>query len=60
MSKLEVEYTVKVKQYINWPEDELINLNYENLMCNLEVADGIVMDYEDISSIKKDGEDYDL
>lgn len=61
MATLEVEYTVKVKQTIHWPDDELDNLNYDNLMVNLDPAiANDIGEPEEISNVKKNGEQYEL
>ena len=60
MAILKVKYTVEVEQTIEWPDDELDNLNYDNLMCNLDVDNKDDHTYEDIKSITKNGKRFDF
>jgi len=39
MAKVTVEFTAKFRQTIDWPDDELADLNYENLSINVNHAD---------------------
>jgi len=58
MAKVIVEYTVKIKQTLDWPDDELGDFNYENLEANLEpTIDDVQSDY-DISSVILNGEQH--
>ncbi len=58
MAELRVEYTVKLVEFIDWPDDELNNLNYENLKCNLNINNSSECEYEDITHIEKDDEEF--
>lgn len=55
MARLKVRYTVSVEEYIDWPDDELENLNYENLLCNCDVDNAHDKEVHNIESIAKDG-----
>ena len=57
MAKVEVEYTVKIKQTINWPDDEMGDFTYDNLCCNLDVDEGsFEHGTEDITNVTVDGQ----
>ncbi len=58
MAKLRVKYTMIVEQDIDWPDDELGDLNYENLMINLDHDDAHEWQVDDIQEITKNGEDF--
>lgn len=55
---LSVRYTMTVEQDIDWPDDELEDLNYENLMINLDQDEAHEWQIDDIQEITKDGEDF--
>ena len=56
---LDIEYTVIATQRINWPDDEADNLDYDNLMVQLE-PENATLSVEDILTVEKDGENIDL
>ena len=56
MATVIVEYTVTIKQTLHWPDDELINFDYDNLTANLEPSLDDVADEYDIASVKLNGE----
>jgi len=58
MAKLRVVYTVQHVEYIEWPDDEMDALDYDNLMCNLDPNEAKFKDVDDIVDIKKDGEEF--
>ena len=58
MAKLRVEYEVKLVQFIDWPDDELKDLNYENLHSNMDMNKSSECEYGDISHIEKDDEEF--
>ena len=58
MAKLRVEYEVKLVQFIDWPDDELNDLNYENLHCNLDMNKSQECEYGDITHIEKNDEEF--
>jgi len=37
MAKISVRYTVVVYEDIDWPDDELEDLTYDNLLINLDI-----------------------
>jgi hypothetical protein len=45
-------------QYIDWPENEIADLNYENLHCNLDMDKSSECEYGDITHIEKDGKEF--
>jgi hypothetical protein len=57
VAQIEVEFVVKKKQVIDWPDDELENLNYDNLHCNIDEDEAQVIEVGDITSIRKDSGD---
>jgi len=58
MATLRVKYTMTVEQDIDWPDDELDDLNHENLMCNLDQDDAHEWQIDDIVEMTKDGEEF--
>jgi len=58
MPTLKVKYTMTVEQEIEWPEDEMDDLNYENLMINLDQDQAHEWQIDDIVEIEKDGEEF--
>ncbi len=61
MAKVIIEFTVKFKQTLDWPDGELCEFTYDNLLCNLEPSeDDITDDDFDISSVKLNGKEYDF
>jgi hypothetical protein len=58
MAKLRVVYTVQHIEYIEWPDDELEHLDYDNLICNLDFDNAKFRDFDDVINIKKDGEEF--
>ncbi len=58
MAKVIVEYMVKMKQTLHWPDDELKDFNYENLQVNLEPSVDDVAGDCDISSVKLNGQEH--
>ena len=54
MAEIKVKYTVIIEEVIDWPDDELENLTYDNLLLNCEVDNARSVDYDDIIEIKKD------
>ena len=39
--KLLVKYTVTLEQTVDWPDDELEDFSYENLLCNLDIDESL-------------------
>ena len=58
MAKLRVEYIVTLVEFIEWPDDEIQNLNYENLTSNLDMDKSSECTYGDIVHLEKDGEEF--
>lgn len=58
MAILRVKYTMIVEQDIDWPDDELCDLNYENLIINLDQDEAHEWQINYIEEMKKDGEDF--
>lgn len=56
--KVIVEYEVKIRESIDWPDDEIQEFTYENLEANLEPSSENICHIENISSILVDGEEY--
>jgi len=59
MPKLTVKYTVEYTETIDWPEDEVDALNFDNLACNLNPEESACGDV-DISSVLENGLEYDF
>lgn len=51
--KLKVTYIATMTQIIDWPDDELYDLNYDNLLVNLEPEESRLNDTDEIIDIKK-------
>ena len=60
MAKFRVKYTMVIEQDIEWPDDELDGLNYDNMLLNCDVDEAHEKQYDDIIEITKDGVDYDF
>lgn len=60
MATFRVKYTMVVEQDIEWPDDELEDVNYDNILTNCEIDEAHEYQYEDIIKIQKDGEDYEF
>ena len=58
MAKLTVRYNVVVYQTIDWPDDELENLTYDNLLCNLDINESSEHEIEDITAMQKNDEEF--
>lgn len=58
MATLRVKYTMTVEQDIDWPDDEMDDLNHENLMCNLDQDEAHEWQIDDIVEMTKDGEEF--
>ena len=58
MAKLRVKFNVEVTQYIDWPDNELNELTYENLECNLDMDKSTRFEHGDIVDIQKNGEEF--
>lgn len=57
MAKILVKYTARVVELIDWPDDEMVDFNEENLELNIEKLDGNIKDFtfEEILSVKVNG-----
>lgn len=60
MAKFTVKYTMEFTQEIDWPDDELDNLNYDLMLYNLNHEVSFDHTYEEITAISKDGIDFDF
>lgn len=58
MALLRVKYTMTVEQDIDWPDDELDDLNYENLMINLDQDQAHEWQIDDIQEMTKGGQEF--
>lgn len=58
MALLRVKYTMTVEQDIDWPDDELDDLNYENLMVNLDQDEAHEWQIDDIQEMTKNGQEF--
>lgn len=58
MATLRVKYTMTVEQDIEWPDDEMEDLNYDNLMVNLDQDEAHEWQIDDIVEMNKDGEEF--
>jgi len=58
VAKIEVEYIVKVRQKIDWPDDEMDDFNYDNLDANLDPREADPIEVQDIDSIKVNGKNH--
>ena len=60
MAKFKVKYTMQFTQEIEWPDDELEDLNYDSMLNNLSHEQSEDYTYEDIIDISKDGHRFDF
>jgi hypothetical protein len=59
MAKVEVTYTARITQTLDWPDDELDDFNYNNLQANLEPTEDDIDGQEfDILDVKLNGQDH--
>jgi len=58
MAKISVRYTVVVYEDIDWPDDELEDLTYDNLLVNLDIEKSTEHTIEEITSIQKDDKEF--
>jgi hypothetical protein len=58
VAKIEVEYIVKVRQKIDWPDDEMDDFNYDNLEANLDPNDSDPVEVENIITVKVNGKNH--
>lgn len=59
MAKVIVEYTAKFKTTLEWPDDEIENLDYDNLQVNLTPSeDDWDGDELEICDLKLNGKDH--
>lgn len=60
MAKIKLKYKAIVEEVIDWPDDELKNLTYDNLLLNYEVCNARYVDYDEIVTVSKDGEEFEF
>ena len=60
MAKIKVKYIAIVEEVIDWPDDELEDMTYDNLLLNCEVDNARGVDYDEIIKVTKDGEDFEF
>jgi hypothetical protein len=61
MAKIQVKYSVEMSQTIDWPDDELDNFNYDNLVCSCDPDKAEVVDYNfDIQQVSLNGKPHDF
>ena len=58
MAKITVRYNVVVHQTIDRPDDELEDLTYDSLMCNLYIDESSEHEIEEITAIQKDDKEF--
>lgn len=58
MAKIKVKYKVYFEETIDWPDDEIDNLNYESLVLNTDYESATQVDEPEIFEIEKDGKDF--
>lgn len=60
MPRLRVEYQVTLTEFIDWPEDEMCDLNHANLRCNLDMNRSTECVYGDITLVEGDSGEIEL
>ncbi len=60
MAKVKVTYTATFTQTIDWPDDELDDLNYENLEANLDPENATYTGEVDIDDIFLNGKQHEF
>lgn len=58
MAKIKVNFTVNYTTTIDWPDDEMDDLTYENLECNLDIHDAHKLSVDEIKSVKVNGKEH--
>lgn len=58
MAVVKVRYTATFVQVINWPENELDDLNYENLECNLDIENSHFIGDMEIDRVELNGKEH--
>lgn len=58
MASIKVNFTVNYTTTIDWPDDEMEDLTYENLECNLDIYDSHVLSVNEIQSVKVNGKEH--
>ena len=56
MATIKVTFTVQATQEIEWPDDELDALDYDNLCANIDIDKASISDDFDIIGVLKNGE----
>jgi hypothetical protein len=61
MATIKVKYLVEMTQEIEWPDDELDNLDYVSLVCNCDPCDDYVSSLDfDIQEVTLNGKNHDF
>lgn len=60
MPNIKVQYTITLEQTVFWPDDEMDNLNYSSLVCNLEPEESAEIGDREITETSKDGINFDF
>jgi hypothetical protein len=58
MAKVVVTYTAKLRQVIDWPDEELDCFNLHNLEANIEIDESDVVDEIEIVDINLNGKEH--
>ena len=57
MNRIRVTYTITATEYIEWPEDEMEHLNYDNLYCSLDAdKSSTLRDVDEITGVEVNDE----
>ena len=61
MAKIRVKYTVTATQYIDWPDDEMGDFNYDNLESNLDATNlSTLLEVDDILEVEVNNEPHEF
>lgn len=58
MARVKVQFTATITQIINWPDDEIEHLNYDNVMANFDSTSAHSVEVDEISDITVDGKEF--
>ena len=61
LAKVKVKYLAEMTQTIDWPDDEMDNFSYDNVVANLNPEDASVTDYNfDLKDVSVDGKSHEF
>jgi len=58
MAKVAVKYTATFVQVIDWPDDELVDFNHDNLLANIDPEKSQFTGDIDVDDVELNGEEH--